>query len=76
MTVYVRRLRETDLTSVLKISKWLHENSRYKVFSYNESKVRNLLSLSLTPNSHVFVVVALKQGSDEILSWVRGPSLL
>lgn len=72
MTVYIRRLRETDLPSVLKISKWLHENSRYKVFSYNEVKVRNLLSLSLKPNSPVFVVVALKQGSDDILGYFHG----
>jgi hypothetical protein len=72
MTVYVRRLRDTDLPSVLKISKWLHENSRYKVFSYNEDKVRNLLSLSLKPNSPVFVVVALKQGSDDILGYFHG----
>jgi hypothetical protein len=72
MTVYVRRLRDTDLPSVLKISKWLHENSRYKVFSYNENKVRNLLSLSLKPNSPVFVVVALKQGSDDILGYFHG----
>lgn len=72
MTVYVRRLRETDLPSVLAISKWLHENSRYHVFSYNELKVRRLLSLSLSPGSNVFVTVALKQGSDDILGYFHG----
>jgi len=72
MTVYVRRLRDTDLPSVLAISKWLHENSRYHVFSYNELKVRRLLSLSLSPGSNVFVTVALKQGSDDILGYFHG----
>tara|TARA_R100001369_G_scaffold86362_1_gene120756 strand:+ start:620 stop:1102 length:483 start_codon:yes stop_codon:yes gene_type:complete len=72
MTVYVRRLRETDLPSVLLIAKWLHENSRYRVFSYNENKVRRLLLLSLSPGSDVFVTVALKQGSDDILGYFHG----
>ena len=72
MTVYVRRLRDTDLPSVLKISKWLHKNSRYKVFSYNEDKVKNLLSLSFKPNSPVFVIVALNKGSDDILGYFHG----
>ena len=76
MTVYIRRLREADLPSVLKVSKWLHENSRYKVFSYNESKVRKLLSLSLKPNSPVYVSVALKQGSDDILGYFHGYVIL
>ena len=72
MTVYVRRLRDTDLPSVLKISKWLHKNSRYKVLSYNEDKVKNLLSLSFKPNSPVFVIVALNKGSDDILGYFHG----
>tara|TARA_R110001592_G_scaffold120466_9_gene324751 strand:- start:613 stop:1080 length:468 start_codon:yes stop_codon:yes gene_type:complete len=72
MTVYTRRLRKTDLSSVLAISKWLHENSRYRVFSYNEIKVQKLLSMSLDPNSDVFVQVALQQGSDEILGYFHG----
>jgi hypothetical protein len=72
MTVYVRRLRETDLPAVLKIAKWLHDNSRYSVFTYNEDKVRNLLSMSLQPESPVFVAVALRQGSDEILGYFHG----
>lgn len=72
MTVYVRRLRETDLPSVLKIAKWLHDNSRYRVFTYKEEKVTRLLSLSLKPESPVFVAVALKKGSDEILGYFHG----
>lgn len=72
MSVYVRRLRETDLPSVLKIAKWLHDNSRYRVFSYKEEKVTRLLSLSLKPESPVFVAVALKKGSDEILGYFHG----
>lgn len=72
MTIEVRYLRESDLPSVLKIAKWLHENSRYRVFSYNETKVKDLISLSLSPNSPVFVVVAHKQGSDEIMGYFHG----
>lgn len=72
MSVYVRRLRSEDLPSVLRISKWLHENSRYQVFTYNEEKVEHLLSLSLNPDSPVFVVVALQKGSDEIMGYFHG----
>tara|TARA_R110001592_G_scaffold66960_1_gene205552 strand:- start:2156 stop:2629 length:474 start_codon:yes stop_codon:yes gene_type:complete len=72
MTVYIRRLRETDLPSVLQISKWLHQNSRYKVFTYKEDKVKRLLSLSLNPNSNVYVSVALKHNSSEILGYFHG----
>jgi len=72
MTIEVRWLRKADLPSVLKIAKWLHENSRYKVFSYNESKVERLLSYSLLPDSPVFVVVAHKEGSDEIMGYFHG----
>ena len=72
MSVYVRRLRSEDLPSVLQISKWLHENSRYQVFTYNKEKVEHLLSLSLNPDSPVFVVVALQKGSDEIMGYFHG----
>lgn len=72
MTVYTRRLREDDLPAVLKIARWLHENSRYKVFTYNEDKVRHLLSLSLSPNSPVFVVVSVLQESNEIIGYFHG----
>jgi len=72
MSVYVRRLRETDLPSVLSISQWLHQNSRYQVFSYNQVKVQRLLSLSMDPESKVFVCVALEKGSDEILGYFHG----
>lgn len=72
MSVYIRRLRATDIQSVIGIARWLHENSRYRVFSFNEAKVRHLLSLSLTPNSPVYVSVALHRGSDEILGYFHG----
>lgn len=72
MSIYVRRLRSEDLPSVLRISKWLHENSRYQVFTYNKEKVEHLLSLSLNPDSPVFVVVALQKGSDEIMGYFHG----
>lgn len=72
MTVYVRRLREDDLPKVLLISKWLHQNSRYKVFSYNEEKVKSLLSMSMDPERPVYVSVALEEGSDGILGYFHG----
>ena len=72
MTVYIRRLREDDLPSVLLISKWLHQNSRYKVFSYNEEKVKSLLSMSMDPDRPVYVSVALEEGSDGILGYFHG----
>lgn len=72
MSAYVRRLRKGDVSSVIQISRWLHENSRYKVFSFNEAKVSNLLSLSLAPDSDVFVLVALRKGSGEIMGYFHG----
>ena len=72
MSAYVRRLRKEDVSSVIQISRWLHENSRYKVFSFNETKVSNLLSLSLAPDSDVCVLVALRKGSDEIMGYFHG----
>ena len=72
MTIDVRRLRPADMPSLLKVCRWLHENSRYKVSSYNESKVEHLLSLSFHPDSPVFVVVAHEEGSDEIMGYFHG----
>ena len=72
MTVYVRRLRDTDLPSVLQIAKWLHENSRYKVFTYKEEKVKRLLSMSLNPKSSVFVVVALNKDNNTVIGYFHG----
>ena len=72
MTVYVRRLREEDVNSVVSLHHWLVKNSRYKKFSYNASKVKALISQSLEPNSDVYVCVALQKGSDEILGYVHG----
>jgi hypothetical protein len=72
MSVYVRRLRESDLPKVLVVYKWLHENSRYSVFNWNEAKVKTLLSMSLDPSSDVYASVALEKGSSEILGFVHG----
>ena len=72
MSVYVRRFRKEDVPSVIRISRWLHENSRYKVFSFNEARVSKLLSFSLASDSDVFVLVALHKGSDEIMGYFHG----
>ena len=72
MAVYVRRLREDDLTSVLTLSTWLHKNSRYRKFNFNEDKVKALLSQSLNTNSDVYVCIALEKGSDKILGYFHG----
>jgi len=72
MTVYVRRLKEKDVPSVLEISQWLHKNSRYKVFTYKEEKVERLLRLSLKEQSPVYVSVALLKGSSKILGYFHG----
>lgn len=72
MSVYVRRLREDDIPSVLKIAKWLHENSRYKVFNYNEDKVSRLISSSLFPDSPVFVCVAIHQDTNTVVGYFHG----
>tara|TARA_R100000935_G_C2804424_1_gene151985 strand:- start:635 stop:1102 length:468 start_codon:yes stop_codon:yes gene_type:complete len=72
MSVYTRSLRESDVPAIVSIHSWLHQNSRYKVFSYNSQKVRNLLSASLQPNSDIFVSIAFAEGSDEILGYFHG----
>ena len=72
MSVYVRRLRESDIPKVLVVYKWLHENSRYSVFNWNEAKVKTLLSMSLDLSSGVYASVALEKGSNEILGFVHG----
>jgi len=72
MSVYVRRLRQSDIPKVLIVCKWLHDNSRYSVFNYNEAKVKTLLSMSLDHSSGVYASVALEKGSNEILGFVHG----
>lgn len=72
MSVYVRRLRPNDLVAVLAIAKWLHENSRYSIYSYNEAKVERLLSMSVTNPNKVYVSVALEKGSGVILGYFHG----
>lgn len=66
----VRPLKNSDLWQVLDIAKWLHQNSRYKVFSFNEDKVLELIASSLVKDSHVFVAVAAE--GDEILGYFHG----
>lgn len=66
----VRPLEAADLPQVLEISAWLHQNSRYKVFTFNEQKVLQLIAGSLLEDSPYFVSVAEDGG--KILGYFHG----
>jgi hypothetical protein len=66
----VRPLKKTDLGKVMVVAKWLHQNSRYKVFTFKEDKVLELLATSLVTDSPVFVWVAVQD--DQIIGYFHG----
>lgn len=69
-SIEVRPLKNKDLYKVLEVARWLHQNSRYKVFTFNKDKVIELLASSLVSDSPVFVYVAVR--GDDVLGYFHG----
>ncbi len=52
----IRNALESDTKDILRMAKLMHEESRYKIFNYDDKKIEKLISFLITDDSGILLV--------------------
>lgn len=69
---YLRRFRIDDTEKCVDILYWLHQNSRYKTFTFNRNKVAEYFKACLADDSHVYCNLVIHKDTKEIVGYLHG----
>ena len=69
---YLRRFRKIDTERCVDILYWLHQNSRYKTFTFNRNKVATYFQASLENTSHIYCNLVIHKDTKEIIGYLHG----